>query len=256
MPTSAVDPVRDLVVGDGSVPIAVRDFGGDGRPLVLLHGAGGNLAHWTSFAPLLAPDFRVVAPDLRGHGHSANGPWTWTDVLTDVQAVVDHLGLANPVVVGHSLGGYVAARWGRTHPDCPAIVDLDGFRSAETGRDNYPGMDPRAARPRPRHPLPALRRPGEDDGRTARTEAGGSAARPTGRHDDRAGSAGRTGDRGVRPEPGGARRSDLPPTGGGDRAGDPVTAAGRRPAGDAARGALPHPALRGDRRPPVPTGGR
>ncbi len=149
MPTAAANPARDLVVGDGSVPIAVRDFGGDGRPLILLHGAGGNLAAWTSFAPLLAPDFRVVAPDfrvvapdLRGHGRSGNGPWTWAEALADLQAVVDHLDLANPVVVGHALGGYVAARWGRTHPDCPAIVDLDGHRGAETSRDNYPGIDP------------------------------------------------------------------------------------------------------------------
>ncbi|SDR92164.1 alpha/beta fold hydrolase [Actinopolymorpha singaporensis] len=142
MSTSPVNAVRDLVVDTGPVPIAVRDFGGAGRSLLLLHGAGGNLAVWTSFARLLTPDFRVVAPDLRGHGRSGSGPWTWADVLADLEAVVEHLGLADPVVVGHSLGGCLAAWWGRTHPDCPAVVDLDGHRGAETSPDNYPGLDP------------------------------------------------------------------------------------------------------------------
>ncbi|MET9019289.1 alpha/beta hydrolase [Actinopolymorpha sp. NPDC004070] len=142
MSASAANATTDLVVDTGPVPIAVRDFGGSGRPLLLLHGAGANLAAWTSFAPLLTPDFRVVAPDLRGHGRSGDGPWTWTDALADVEAVADHLGLAEPIVVGHSLGGCLAAWWGRSHPDCPAVVDLDGHRGAETAPDNYPGLDP------------------------------------------------------------------------------------------------------------------
>lgn len=63
-------PATDLIVTRGEVPIALRDYGGTGSPVLLLHGAGGNLAYWDPVAPLLAGHHRVVAVDLRGHGRS------------------------------------------------------------------------------------------------------------------------------------------------------------------------------------------
>lgn len=127
MPTATPDqtPV-DSVVESGAVPVAVRDFGGDGPPVMLLHGAGGNLADWSQVAPLLAARHRVVALDLRGHGHSGDGPWHWDAVLADVAAVVDATGLRAPAVVGMSLGGMAAVAWAERHPDCPAAVNIDG----------------------------------------------------------------------------------------------------------------------------------
>ncbi|UBU18199.1 alpha/beta fold hydrolase [Nonomuraea gerenzanensis] len=130
----------DLVVGDRPVPLAVRDHGGDGAPILLLHGLGGTLLHWDAVAPLLTGSHRVVAMDLRGHGLSGDGPWEWEAVLDDVRAVADHLGLDQPFVVGHSLGGMVAVRWALRHPDAPGIVNLDGLRSAETEPRHYAGL--------------------------------------------------------------------------------------------------------------------
>lgn len=126
----------------------VRDHGGPpGAPAVLLlHGLGGNALHWEEFAPLLADRYRVVAPDLRGHGRSGDGPFSWDALLDDVARVLDHLGVSNPAVVGHSLGGGVAALWAHRHPDCPGAVNLDGVRGVETTPDNYPGLDPDTAR--------------------------------------------------------------------------------------------------------------
>jgi len=116
----------ERTVTAGPVPIAVRDHGGSGPPLLLLHGAGGNLATMTTLAGLLRPTHRVVTVDLRGHGRSGDGPWSWDAALDDLAAVVDELRLARPAVVGHSLGGMLAALWAARHPECPGAVNLDG----------------------------------------------------------------------------------------------------------------------------------
>lgn len=126
------------LVRSGTVDIAVRDHGGDGPPVLLLHGAGGDLSAWQTLAPQL--NVRAVAVDLRGHGQSGDGAWEWDAVLDDLDAVTDHLGLDAPAVVGHSLGGMLAGMWARRHPDCPAAVSLDGHRSAATRPENYAGL--------------------------------------------------------------------------------------------------------------------
>lgn len=133
--------MRDELITTRPVPIAARDFGGTGTPVLLVHGLGGTVDDWMYFAGLLTVRHRVVAVDLRGHGGSGDGPWEWDAILDDLAAAVEHLGLTAPAVVGMSLGGWVAALWARRHPECPAVVNLDGHRSALTRREHYLGMD-------------------------------------------------------------------------------------------------------------------
>ncbi len=132
----------DHMIDTGTVPVYVRDHGGTGRPLVLLHGAGADLTTWDAVISALGQDFRVVTVDFRGHGRSGAGTWNWEAVLDDFDAVVAALNLSHPAVIGHSVGGLVAARWARRHPDCPAAASLDGHRIAGT---HLGDLDPAAA---------------------------------------------------------------------------------------------------------------
>ncbi|MCI2416409.1 alpha/beta hydrolase [Saccharopolyspora sp. K220] len=132
--------MNDVLVKSAAVEIAVRDHGGSGPAVLLLHGAGGNLLAWEHLAPLLTATHRVLAVDLRGHGHSGDGPWNWDAVLDDLDAVAEHFASPSPAVVGHSLGGMIAGMWAVRHPDCPAAMSLDGHRAAATHPDNYVGM--------------------------------------------------------------------------------------------------------------------
>lgn len=93
--------------------------GGEGSPLVLLHGLGGAASNWIELAPQLARDHRVVAVDLPGHGGSSALP-----VLPNLEPFADRVGLvlrreeAHPaVVVGHSLGCVVALRLAMRSPE-------------------------------------------------------------------------------------------------------------------------------------------
>ncbi|MFI6497636.1 alpha/beta fold hydrolase [Nonomuraea typhae] len=128
-----------MTITDHDIPLAVRDHGGLGEPVLLLHGLGGTLEAWDA---VHLRGHRMLAMDLRGHGHSGDGPWDWDKALDDVEAVIAHFALGNPVVAGHSLGGMLAVQWALRHPGCPAIVNLDGLRSAENDPGNYPGIDP------------------------------------------------------------------------------------------------------------------
>ncbi|NEE03574.1 alpha/beta fold hydrolase [Phytoactinopolyspora halotolerans] len=93
--------------------------GGDGPPIVLLHGQGEFAAIWINVVPDLARTYRVIVPDLPGHGASEVddahlGPST---VLAWVDELIEHTCAAKPVLAGHLLGGAIAARYAAGHSE-------------------------------------------------------------------------------------------------------------------------------------------
>ncbi|MCH7737067.1 MAG: alpha/beta hydrolase [Chloroflexi bacterium] len=121
-------PRDEWVTVDG-LSFHYRDWGGSGRPLLLLHGLASTCHIWDMVAPILARDHAVIALDLRGHGESAkpNHGFDFASVTQDVLGVIEHLGGAAPVLVGHSWGGSVALELAVRAPDSlPGMAWIDG----------------------------------------------------------------------------------------------------------------------------------
>ncbi|HVH53852.1 MAG TPA: alpha/beta fold hydrolase, partial [Actinomycetota bacterium] len=98
------------VQGDRGVRLAVREWPGDGPSILLLHGLASSSHIWDLVAPRLAPRFRVVAYDQRGHGLSGkpSSGYGFDRLIADAVAVIRTLELERPEVVGHSWGANVA----------------------------------------------------------------------------------------------------------------------------------------------------
>lgn len=115
---------QHVVEGAGGVRLHVRDAGPEGAPaLLLVHGWSQHHLSWSKqLAGPLAGRFRLVAPDLRGHGASDkpadpacydnSAPWAG-----DIAAIIAALGLSRPVLVGWSMGGWVVCDYLRVHGD-------------------------------------------------------------------------------------------------------------------------------------------
>ena len=106
--------------------------GGDGPPVVLLHGPGEFAACWLQVLPELVRTHRVIAPDLPGHGASglSGEPLDTAGITAWLGELIERTCPSPPALVGHLLGGALAARFAIDHPDRPdrlVLVDTYGL---------------------------------------------------------------------------------------------------------------------------------
>ncbi|WP_328299551.1 alpha/beta hydrolase [Streptomyces sp. NBC_00435] len=121
--------------------LSYLDFGGAGRPLLALHGGLSEGAHFTALAAALADEWRVIAPDQRGHGDSGLAPeYSREGYVADAAALLEHLAPGGPVpVLGFSLGGINAYHLAAARPDLvSALVNVDA--PVESPRQDGPSF--------------------------------------------------------------------------------------------------------------------
>jgi pimeloyl-ACP methyl ester carboxylesterase len=107
--------------------------------MLLLHGFGNEAHIWDDFAPAVAPYYRTIAMDHRGHGDSDWIPdrkYDYDSMVRDVEAVTAELGIERLVIVGHSMGGRVATLFVDRNAD-----RIAGFVIIDIG----PDLDPRGS---------------------------------------------------------------------------------------------------------------
>lgn len=121
----------------------------DGAVVLMLHGLTSSGTTWRHVAPALGENFRVVAPDARGHGSSE---WTKDYSLElmadDVAGFCDQVGILGAIVVGHSMGALTAYALASRRPDLIRLLVLE----------EMPPPDPA----KPPRPLPRQHEPGDD----------------------------------------------------------------------------------------------
>jgi pimeloyl-ACP methyl ester carboxylesterase len=108
----------------------------DDPVVVLLHGFPLDRTMWAEQLKVLGSAYRVIAPDLRGHGQSdaPDGVFTMDELADDVVELLDHLEIRQPVVLGGlSMGGYVALAFILRHPErVRGLILMDSRASSDT----------------------------------------------------------------------------------------------------------------------------
>jgi 3-oxoadipate enol-lactonase len=101
-----------------AVELHCADSGGAGEAVVLAHAIGCDHRMWDDLRARLAPRYRVLAVDLRGHGASPvpRRPYALADLADDARALLDRLGIARANWVGLSMGGMVGQAFALQHP--------------------------------------------------------------------------------------------------------------------------------------------
>ena len=114
---------------------------GEGLPIVFLHAFPLNRTMWTAQEAALAPSYRVVTIDLRGHGESDAPLWHYSldQTADDVRALLDHLAIRQAVFVGLSMGGYLLFALYRKYADRIRAMVLADTKAQEDSPEGKAG---------------------------------------------------------------------------------------------------------------------
>ena len=129
-------PVPSHLIKSGDAEIVYRTLG-DGAPVVLLHPFPVDHEFWLPVAEALAARYRLILPDLRGHGDSAagEGPATMEKHATDLARVMDDAGMGRVPLIGVSIGGYVIFEFWRQFRGRAAALVLCNTKAPADGAE-------------------------------------------------------------------------------------------------------------------------
>ena len=146
-------PPADKWADVGSLRMRYIDWGGDGAPVIALHGLASSGNWYDIVARLLSDGYRVIAPDQRGHGQTtqASSGYDWHTLASDVAGLMAHENIDHAAVLGHSWGGHVASGLAAHFPEkVEKLVMIDGgFLDARLGEK--PTWESFSHRVRPRN---------------------------------------------------------------------------------------------------------
>ncbi|PKB66114.1 MAG: hypothetical protein BZY81_08115 [SAR202 cluster bacterium Io17-Chloro-G4] len=122
-------------------PLRMRyvDWGGNGPPIMALHGLASSGNWYDMVANLLSDGYRVIAPDQRGHGQTtqASSGYDWPTLASDITSLMDQEDISEAIVLGHSWGGHVASALAAHYPErVQKLIMIDGgFLDARLGEE-------------------------------------------------------------------------------------------------------------------------
>ena len=128
MVNGGVSP-NELWADIGDLKVRYLDWGGEGAPLLALHGLASSANWYDIVAPMLRDRYHIYAPDQRGHGQttSATSGYDWQTLSRDLDRLLDHIGLDEVSVMGHSWGGNVATNFAANYPGrVKRLIMIDG----------------------------------------------------------------------------------------------------------------------------------
>lgn len=133
-----------------NINIFSRDTRTDGQAILCLHGRWGRGETWIDFMQHYGKQYRVIAPDQRGHGLSGKpvSKYTAEEMADDMVGLLDHYHLKQVIVLGHSMGGHIAGHLAATHPQyvkALAIMDKSANgpdQPSPLSLDQLPIVDP------------------------------------------------------------------------------------------------------------------
>ncbi|MCV9388520.1 alpha/beta fold hydrolase [Reichenbachiella ulvae] len=107
---------------------------GEGQPMIIVHGFLGSLDNWATLGKRFAEDYQVYLVDQRNHGKSFHSEeWGYDRMVEDLENLIDELGIENPVLLGHSMGGKTVMQFAAFHPE-----KVEKMIVADIGPKHYP----------------------------------------------------------------------------------------------------------------------
>ena len=141
-------PPSQFIRLSNGVNVHLRDEGDpDAPPIVLVHGHTEDLHAWNHIVKNLVESFRVIRFDLRRHGLTGPAPdndYRIENYVSDLSMVVDHIGIDRFVLVGHSMGGRISAKYALEKPERVNNLVLVSASGAPAKEDRSPPMALRA----------------------------------------------------------------------------------------------------------------